>query len=88
MREDARRGGTLTRSVARNLFRLEPARATRLFDLGVSQGWVGSGRLGATGTAGVSATQPKPQAVGPSSTAAGATSQEGGKDELVAAAVQ
>jgi hypothetical protein len=56
MREDARRGGTLTRSIARNLFRLEPARATRLFDLAVSQGWVGSGKVPAglvAGTAGM-----------------------------------
>ena len=81
MREDARRDGTLTRSIARNLFRLEPARATRLFDLGVSQGWVGAGKMGATGGA---TTQPKALEAGPSSVAPSGTSQEAGKDGQVA----
>lgn len=66
MREDACRGGTLTRSIARNLFRLEPSRATRLFDLAASQGWVGSGRVVAASgpTGGVKAIE-----AGPSSAA-------------------
>lgn len=75
MREDARRGGTLTRSIARNLFRLEPARATRLFDLAVSQGWVsrmGTGKAtGAVGTSGTAPSGVKAIEAGPSSAAGG-----------------
>lgn len=39
MREVARHG-PLSRSDAKSLFRLEPARATKLHDLAISQGWV------------------------------------------------
>jgi hypothetical protein len=77
MREDARRGGTLTRSIARNLFRLEPARATRLFDLALSQGWVGSGKVPSGLVAKMSGVEPshngatKAIEAGPSNTGGG-----------------
>eukprot|EP00892_Ulva_mutabilis_P005868 jgi/Ulvmu1/3653/UM017_0067.1 len=45
MREDARAGGTLGRAAARNLFRLEQGRATKLWDVAHEMNWIGEAAL-------------------------------------------
>ena len=45
MREDARAGGSLGRTAARNVFRLEQGRATKLWDVAHEMHWIGEAAL-------------------------------------------
>jgi hypothetical protein len=59
LREVAR-SGPLSRNEVKSMFRLEPARAVKLYDLAVAQGWIPTKGVGAAAAAAATDMKPEP----------------------------